>query len=250
MQTDCPVSIQACALRVTRLDPITRRPVDGSDAAYITNAFTEFRFSPETDPGTLIETRTSCGDLRRYRDPETVKGLSVALITEGPDPELHELLVGASLIASAGATIGMNGQRFGAVPNHVSLEVWSKAVVGGRQASVLPWLHWAFPDVVVQIGERLLDNGQALQPFTGFAIENPLWGQGAFNDWPPGGTPLLSAWGVTRSATLPTSTCGYVSVTNASGLDGGVVPAAYIRTVDAGAPTTTTFATKYDGGSP
>jgi len=219
MQVDCPVSIQACRLRVARLDPTTRAPVSGATSGYVTNAFTEVRFAPELETGTVIEVKSGCGDLHNpYRDPDTIKRLAITVILEAPDPELHELFTGSGLVTATGNTIGMTGQRFGSQPNHVSLEVWSKAVVNGTQDSTLigltplPWLHWAFTDVQLQMGEKLLDNGQVLNSFTGFGVENPAWDDGPFGDWPASASPLLASWGVFRDANIPASACGYQNV--------------------------------------
>lgn len=215
MQTDCPASIQACRLRVARLDPTTRAPVSGATAGYVTDAFTEVRFAPEIETGTVIEVKSACGALHNpYRDPDTVKRLTITVILENPDPELHELFTGAGLITSGGNSIGMTGSRIGSAPNHVSLECWSKAVIGGTQAATLPWLHWAFPDVQLQMGEKLMDNAQQLSTFTGFGVESPAagWANGPFNDWPVSASPLLAPWGVFRDANIPAAACGYTLV--------------------------------------
>lgn len=119
----------------------------------------------------------------------------------------------APTVASTPQTIGGVAPPLGVYPSHynngVSLEVWTKAIMGGSQAPFLPWHWWVLPWTTWQIGARSAENADMKHPFTGMSIENPSWGQGPMNDWPAYATPLQRAWGHVRSATIPTPANGY-----------------------------------------
>jgi hypothetical protein len=69
-------------------------------------------------------------------------------------------------------------------PNGVSIECWGKAILGGTQASYLPYGRWVFPGCRNFHEEaRAFDNAVMANMYTGQAFENPNWGSGPFGDW-------------------------------------------------------------------
>jgi len=126
--------------------------------------------------------------------------------------------VNAFTITATARSVGAQAPQLGVVPtdNGVSMELWSKAVVGGSQTAVNPWIHWAYPKCVWYPGARDHGNDRMPAVFTGELYENPNWGNGPFNDW--GNSPatpvpttqtLTRVWGWFRSNDLPTVAPGY-----------------------------------------
>lgn len=99
-------------------------------------------------------------------------------------------------------------------PNGAGIEVWSKAISGGRQAGTNPYWQWVFPYVQMRpTGERVIENGLLANTFSG-------WGQG--NVKFSGGVPkhANAIWPFTsdrpyayaRTATAPIGVVGYQAV--------------------------------------
>lgn len=124
--------------------------------------------------------------------------------------------VSLTLTAST-RSIGAMAPPLGLLPtdNGVSIELWSKAIIGNGFAQVNPWLHWAYPMGVWTPGDRDHANDRTGMAFHGFLYENPGWGNGPWNDWAmaaPSTKSLTRAWGFFRSNDLPVVAPGYTAV--------------------------------------
>ncbi len=100
-------------------------------------------------------------------------------------------------------------------PNGAGLEVWSKAISGGRQASTNPFWQWIFPYVQMRpTGERVIENGLLANTFSGWGQGNVKFGTGVPKH-PNGVWPFTTdrAYAYSRVATAPTGTIGYQTVT-------------------------------------
>lgn len=211
-QLNCPASLQACAIRVARLATDGTTPA-GATNAYITDKFARVTAKPVNQAGNDVTVLSACGGVAyNYRTRDTLKRLDVELEILNPDPELHELLVGASLITTGGNSIGATYPRTGVLPTGgISLEVWTRAILpSGTQDTTLPWFRWAFPATYWEMGDRQMDANPMSVVFTGFATENPGWGNGPWNDWPGGSLASVAGW--FRDSALPTPACGYTAV--------------------------------------
>jgi hypothetical protein len=70
-------------------------------------------------------------------------------------------------------------------PNGVSLEVWSKAISGGFQATDKPYWYWVWPRVsAMHVMPRDLTNANTQSIYEGQGFQNPNWGSGPFGTWP------------------------------------------------------------------
>lgn len=99
-----------------------------------------------------------------------------------------------------------------AADNGVSLEVWTKVFDGAGPAAVLPYIKHALTRTYWRHDTREFTNAKQGQAFTGYAIENPGWGNGPFNDWvdnAPSSRTLTRAYGWHRDDVLPTPANGY-----------------------------------------
>jgi hypothetical protein len=96
--------------------------------------------------------------------------------------------------AGPGAGVGYAAPPEGIVgnPNGVGVELWSKAVVNGVQATYLPYFRWVLPackNLVVQ--QRDFTNAMLQNTYNGQAFPNPNWGSGPFGDWQFGSTQVV-----------------------------------------------------------
>lgn len=210
-QTNCPVQIQAVAMRIARLAADGTTPAAAGNM-YLTDAFTTISFEPEIEEGEdFSEKKASGGYCISYQEDATVKWLNMEMTICGPDPEIHELLVGGTLITASSNSVGWAHPAVGgAAPNGVSIEVWGKAIVGSSAPATLPYFHYVFPMTKGwQLGGREMNNGKLEVSFTGAkGYENSGFGNGPNNDvlWTP--TNRVVSWSRVEAADIPTVTCG------------------------------------------
>lgn len=118
--------------------------------------------------------------------------------------------------AAANTTVGYAAAVIGvdSNPNGSALEVWSKAIVNGRQASVNPYWQWVFPYVQLRpTGERVVENGLLANTFSGWGTGNAMFDTGttvhAVAAWP-----FISdrPYQYARTSSLPNNSRGYVAI--------------------------------------
>ncbi len=213
MANDFAASIQAVALRVTKLGP-TGAPLIGTKSSFVTKAFTQISFTPEYDEGEEVTTKNAAGEICiHYKMPDTLKQVTLELAICNPDPEIYEILNGGTIIMDETDTtrpIGYVAPPKGVdpTPNGVSIEVWSRAIVNSKPAASLPYWQWVFPFAKVRMsGDRALENGAMANTFSGYGNGNDDW-DGGPGDWP---YPSTSSFAYARVATAPTQ-MGYLAV--------------------------------------
>jgi len=76
-------------------------------------------------------------------------------------------------------------------PPFVSLEIWTTSIddagvcsTGGNPG----WFRVIYPRATFTLGDSTFENGVAVVSLSGFGTQNPLWGNGPFNDYPASGT--------------------------------------------------------------
>lgn len=119
--------------------------------------------------------------------------------------------------ASRGLTVGYAAPVAGtdSNPYGTGLEVWSKAVSGGRQSGTNPYWQWIFPYVQMRpTGERVIENGLLANTFSGWGQGNVNFGTGTPKH-PNGVWPFTTdrPYAYARVATAPVNTVGYQTVT-------------------------------------
>lgn len=205
---DCLPSIQACAMRVSRLDT-DGVPLPGASNLYVTEGIIELTATPDVSAGDEVEVKNGKGDICiSYREEDKIKRLNVDLMICAPDPELTELLAGGA-VQTSGAAVGykMEALNVGTDRTGVSIELWSRRVSSdGDSDAEFPYLWHVYPKVKLKIGARRFFNGALENPFNGFAIENPNWFDGPANDWPVDSD---RAYAFLPTASLPDADCGY-----------------------------------------
>jgi hypothetical protein len=203
----CGASVQAIAERVTKLDQ-NGVPLPGAGNVYVTDALTSLEATPVFTKGADIEKVNAGGTLCvNYRQRDVLRRYDLALEICSLDPELEPMMVGGLQFSSSGVHIGASSPRIGQaeVPYGVSVELWSRHIVGGDMDPTWPYIWWVLPRTYWQPGKTTWNGDAMPRPLDGFTSENPNWFNGPANDWSFDSTRSI-AWAFTR--TVPTPTCG------------------------------------------
>lgn len=208
MANDCLAQLQACAIRVARLEA-DGSPDPGASNLYTSDALVTLTVTPEIEEGDEFIVKNACGSACvNFKDCDRYKRFTLSMEICTPDPELHEILAGGTVLTS-GAAVGYAVPALGAsdCPNGFSLELWTKRIdSSGAQDADFPWARWVLPRAYLVLGERTFENGPLGNTFTGYAIENPNWLDGPLNDWPVASTRAIQ-W--LPDTDIPEPSCGY-----------------------------------------
>ena len=211
MANNCARQVQACAIRVARLDG-AGVPDPGASNLYVTDALTQLGVEPVIAEGDEFEVKNACGEVCvNVKDCDRLRRLDLTLGLCYPDPELQELLAGGTVLTS-GDAVGYAFPELGAAacPNGVSVELWTKRYdTGGSLDADFPYEWYVLPKTFWQHSTRTFENGPITIEFQGFAVENENWFDGPLNDWPVASTAVMQS---IPTATLPTTACGYQTI--------------------------------------
>lgn len=215
MAQDYASSIAGSAIRVSRLRA-DGTIATGATASYKLESFISVSFTPEYEEGDEITQKDANGAVCvSFKQPDTLKRVSIEIAICNPDPEFTEITSGGLLLEDSGTTdsVGWAAPEVGvdANPNGVAVEVWSKAVQAGKIAAANPYWHWVFPYVKVRpSGTRVIENGLLANTFEGFGVGNVGFGDGPDGSWLfPSATNRPYAYA--RTTATPSGN-GYVSV--------------------------------------
>lgn len=213
----CFSSVQACRLRVARLDA-TGKPLAGAKNLYVTDALIEIGIKMIIKSGTRLEQANGCGnDCVIFQDCDRITGVDLQMQLCQLDAELMEMLCGGTLLVSGGNTVGyMVPADNAACSNGVSIEVFSKAWNVDQQAinaagTSVGYYQFGFPKTTWVPGDFTLSNGVLAVPFTGKGYANAQFDNGPANDWVSYAIDNCMAWQINYAA-LPASTCGATSL--------------------------------------
>lgn len=205
---DCAGQLAVCAFRVCDLDA-DGVPVVGDTTMYVSNALAIATLKPVYEAGAEIKENNACGEtlIDFLDDPTFVRAdLDLDFIT--PDPYLHSILIANSVLLTAAAGTGWAFPPIGKVTgNGVSVEMWAKRIIGGKQSLVSPWAHWALPFVrSLQLGDRAF-SGTAVghSIITGQCNENAAWADGPGADF-DAASDRVAQW--IPATTIPATACG------------------------------------------
>lgn len=219
----CPTMIQACAMRVTRLDA-AGQTIDASvaNSRLQIAAFTSLQVSADIETGEEIIVKNACGDIIvRRKTADRLKGFNLTLQFCSWSTLAVEMLVGAELLLDG------NGDPRGQVwpstndagKNLAQIELWAvnTTPVGAGdvyQQFVLPKTsNWQMS------GNLDFTNGPIQLSLGGYAEENALWSPSDEAEWDmPGDQTAIRAGGPIAfidSGTLPDiEECEYVDVSS------------------------------------
>lgn len=186
-------SAQVCAIRVARLNT-SCAPVSGATNAVATSAIVKIASSPEYSQGEDFEMKNGCGQLCVVmKNPDLIKRVNLQMELCTRDAALVELLTGASLISATTDIVGYSRRGVGlAGPGSVSVEIWTKALsinntcppTGASSYATAQWWRVIWPKATFTLGDVQFANEVATLTMTGFAENNPNFGNGPFNDVP------------------------------------------------------------------
>ena len=185
---DYAASVSGVAIRVTRLNASGGLLTDES---YTSKSFIRVSFTPEYEEGDEITEKNADGTICvSFKAPDTLKRVTMEVAVCDPDPVLSWLLSGGVLLAGEadppGTTpesepLGWASAEVGEDPSGdgVAVEVWSRAIVDGKPAAVMPYFHWVFPYVKTRLsGDRVIENGLLANTYEGFGVGNVQFGSG------------------------------------------------------------------------
>lgn len=201
-------SVQALRMRIARLAADGTTPA-GASNMYVTDTIVKIDTKPEYVAGDDIEEKNGSGALcLTYQTQDVLKRIGITLTICTMDEELAELLGGGTVLTSTGNTVGYAMPAIGqpAMPNGISIEFWTLAIINGAPAATNPYRWWALPRAYLKRVDASYDAKGHLPVFEGYANENPNWGNGPNNDWL-----LSSARSLQRQrvASVPASAIGY-----------------------------------------
>lgn len=215
MAQDYAASVAGSHIRITRLN-VDGTPMVGAKNSFVTKAFTSLSLTPEYEDGDEFTSKTAGGEICvSFKAPDTLKRVTLEIAVCNPDPELTELASGGVLLSDDDAvSVGWASPQIGidALPNGVSVEVWSRAIVQGKPAANNPYWHWIIPYAVLRpSGDRVIENDILATAFEGWGVGNSGFGNGpAAPFWAfPEVTDRPYAYA--RTATVPVGN-GYVAV--------------------------------------
>lgn len=204
-------SIHALRTRITRLAS-TGAPAVSASAYIVTAALVKASWTPQYYEGEAIESPNGAGELCVTWQPAKIlksAELNVEFCT--PDPLVEELFSGGAVFLDVATPVGAKAPAVGVdpMPNGVSVEFWSRAVINGAQATTLPYIHWVFTRARSwSQNERSVENAAQNPSYSGVAEENDGWE-------PPAGTWAYDSdriWQWARVSALPAVTDGYAEV--------------------------------------
>lgn len=204
---ECAGSVHALRLRIARLEA-NGVPDPGPDNLYVTDALVRISNSPVVVEGDDFEQKNGGGIVCvSYKSPDTIKRVDLTMQICTPDPRIHEMLCGGEVLIEGGEVVGWAYPEVGVDPNPngVSIEAWSRAIIGGTQASTRPYWRHVFPRTKWRPSDRTLANEVMVPEFAGFSEQNDNWFDGPANDWPHTSDRVYQ---YARDDVLPASQCG------------------------------------------
>lgn len=210
----CTGSIQACSLRMGRLDDVGN-PLVGVHDMIVTDSLIKIDWKLILKQGVKLELTNGCGSTCvTFQDDDQIESVDLTMELCTLDAELIELATGAGLVTIGGQSVGWTlppvGER---LDQRVSVEAWSKAWDVDQQASSggnALYHHWVWPSVSWVMGDSGIGNTAQSIPFTGHGRSNSNIGDGIGGDLPSAVfvTPMGE---YVDDGGLPTATCGYLS---------------------------------------
>lgn len=198
--------LQAVRIRIAALEP-NGVPDPGAGNLYVTDALTQFTFSPVYEDGDEITVKNAGGAIcLDYRSPDNLRRGDFNLAICTFDPYLMSFLGGGERISN-GDAVGMAAPAIGEVTgNGISVELWTKRINDGDLDPDYPYAWWALPKLKnLRQGEVQFQNGETIPAFSGQMYENPNWFDGPLNDW-PATSDRMYQWLPTTAASLPAIT--------------------------------------------
>lgn len=209
----CLPQVQACAIRVAKLDS-NGVPHPGAKSLYTSHALVSMTVNGVYTDGDEIEEKGACGTvLINYKGDDTFKRADVEITVATHDPDLMAMLSDTDVIVAGSdpTLFGVQAPAIGPVGgNGVSVELWAKRINNGDLDPDFPYERWALPKIKsLRPGNFTFDSGANMPSFTGQALENINWSDGPVNDWD---FTSDRVWQHGPDTTLPDAVCGATTI--------------------------------------
>lgn len=209
MANDCLPQVQACRIRVCRLEA-DGVPLPGANNLYVSNALVSLAFAWQVETGDEITEKNACGEtVVNYRGDDNLRrgNLTIKILT--PDPQLSELLSNGSVLTS-GDRVGYAAPPLGPVnTDAISIELWAKRIRDGRLDDAFPYAWWVYPWVDhLRPNDHEHSNANFASEFMGEAYENDQWLDGPLNNFPATSSQCYQ-WIPCLASEVPAAMCGY-----------------------------------------
>lgn len=210
MATKRSKSVNICAVRITRLDPVTGELAPGPHNSYTLKQMMSLAFDPEIDQGASDVQRGGCDCVVAQRKaPDILIRWNLTLNPAFREPGLEEMLTGGAVITDAAGTPNIIGVNFplpaacGVLAPAVAIEAWSKAWSGRQQRADTPWIRWFWKYTVWRPAGGTLENGFQDPSFVGYSQENDVLDFDAIYGDVPDGAVLLPGGGWYHDTAIP-----------------------------------------------
>lgn len=196
-------TIHAKGLRIAQL-AANGAPTAGPNLMGVTNAFTRVTLSPDVRQADAIERVDAAGNQCLFYEPDpTLRRYGLTLELCSLNPEMESLLDGSLTLMQTTTVVGAQSKSVGETmynPLPISLEFWQREIVNGVAAPLRPWAHFILPYVRLRKGDTNHGNEATFPTYTGYAYENPNWGNGPADDWVFAST---KTWAWARDGSTP-----------------------------------------------
>lgn len=214
MNAGCVTPIHICKARVTRLTSTGAVATPTNTNHYVTDKIVSMEVEPEIQEGESKVLIGGCDCICvSYKGRDKLLRFNITLTFCALEPELVELLTGASLLTN-GTAQGIGGQWAdqnscsSALQPMVALEAWSDSWFGDAQFTTYPYIRWVFKGTFWQWDTLTLENDFTTPTLKGFSRSNANFGN-AYVDYPTGVSNLGSLGGWFYDSAQPAAYCGY-----------------------------------------
>ena len=190
----------------------------GATNCYVTNVLVKVDVGLSMNTPNAVSQNNGAGAVcMYYQPPSTVQGGTLKNLTVcEPDPNIMQFMLGGTVIEGTGTPapdIGYQAPQVGVapVPDGISIEFWTRAIINGAPAASLPYFHWVIPRAAVTLASDVTaEETNPLMPvFDATLSENSMWGTGPNSAWTGDSSRV---WQYRREATVPDLTPGFVVV--------------------------------------
>lgn len=194
----CVGQHSVCLIRVANLDPDCTTQ-GGADSGFVSTGIISATATPEVIDGASFEPLTGCGDIAwAYETRSQIRRWNLSGELTYFDHEAMSILFGGSLIVGAASTpfvgknIGWASPFYTDTVDADNLYVEFITLTAGKGVGDCGNIGTPFPVAVGHIfpkaqlipGERTFEFDAATLSFEGSSVNNPLAGNGPWNDWP------------------------------------------------------------------
>lgn len=217
MAASCGTSVNLCAVRFTRLNPVTGALSPGPNNSFVTTALASLGFDPEVDEGDSRVQRSACDCVTvQMKAEDILLRWNLELNLQQLAPGLEEMLTGGALITDNAVPANPIGANFalplacGTQAPAVAIEAWTKAWLNDAQVAATPYIRWFWPYTKWRKAAGTLEADFQTPQYVGFTRTNTNFSlQAVYGDVPAGAVITAGGGWWFDSQLPPTASCDY-----------------------------------------